>query len=140
MSVNAMRGLYEVSNSGLRDVARWCWFRRCLFLFRNVPAQQHVDNPGGRPVVEAGIHFISLWVPERAKDDVEDRQVRVVVLVQAFSMVNRVALGPLHEVTEPLRRFDVGMLENSQEHRCKQKERNSLRTQANDQRQTKASE
>lgn len=51
---------------------------------------------------------------------VDDRQVRVVELVQSLTVVNRVALWPLNDVAEPLRRLDARMLEDAEEHRCKQ--------------------
>ena len=56
-----------------------------------------------------------LRVAEGAEQHVDERQVGVVVAMHAARMVQRVALGSLHEVAQPARRAHVGVLEDRQE-------------------------
>lgn len=86
---------------------------RNLVLRRDVLAQQHVHHPGRRAVVVPRVHLEPGGVAERAEDDVEDGEIRVVVAVQALAVVNGVAFGALNETAKPVRRCDVHVLEDA---------------------------
>jgi hypothetical protein len=48
--------------------------------------------------------------------------------MHTFTVMNRVTLRTLHDVTQPPRCFDIGVLENTEEHSHEQEYRNCLCT------------
>ena len=93
-----------------------------------------VDAPSQKPCSVA----IRRRIAEGAEHQVEQRQVAVVERVQAALVVHRMAFGALHDVTQPARSADVGVLEDRQEGGDVQHHRRRLRRQADDHGQAQA--
>ena len=70
--------------------------------------------------------FVLLWIAECAEYDVKHRQVRIIVCMDAFGMMNRMTFRPLDKISQPGGCFDIGMLEYAKEIRNQQSNGNGL--------------
>src|SRR5690349_17657454 len=86
--------------------------RRVELIPRDVLERENLRNFRRGAVVEAAFGKKILRVPEGAEQDVKQRQVGIVVVVNAAAVMNAVTLGPLHDVAQPLRSADVQMLDH----------------------------
>src|SRR3546814_12948337 len=98
----------DVCSSDLRWRKPW----RCgsFDLFSN----EHGTDAALGAVVEAGFSFPVARVAEGAEDHVPERQVAVIVAVNAALVVQGVAFRTDDQIAEPMGRLDVGMLEHRQ--------------------------
>src|SRR5688572_3767692 len=91
--------------------------RRVEVAPRNILEKEELRDLRGCAIVETAFGDEVLRVAKSAEQDVEQRQVGIVVLMNAAAVMNTVALRPLHDVSQPLRRADVDVLNDGQEHR-----------------------
>ena len=87
-------------------------------------------NAGRSAVPEVGGVLEAARVLEGAEEHVDQRQIGIVLRVYAARVVDRVALRALHEVPQPARRAQVGVLEDPEEGDHQDRRRRGGRRQA----------
>lgn len=98
----------------------------------NVFEQEHVLYFGGGARVEPGFLYIVFGVPEGSEQDIKKGEIGVVVGMNTFGMVNRVAFRSLNDVSQPDRGFDIGVLKDAEEIADQQNDGYGLGRQAHD--------
>src|SRR5213076_1037322 len=77
----------------------------------HVRERQHRAEPAVTAVLESAFAAKFARVAKRAEQNVPRWEVCEVVVMHAQAMMDTVRLGPLNEITQPLRRAHVPMLE-----------------------------
>lgn len=81
-------------------------------------------------MIESNFHFEVFGIFERTKNDVEQREVRVIGAMNAACMMIAVAFGSLNDIAQPLGCFDIGVLEDAEEICAQYHDRGGLRRKA----------
>lgn len=76
----------------------------------NIAKEQHVFEPVLAPPLVSASAFECLWILERAKKHVPQRDVREVVGVMTKLMMNSMRFRALENEANPRRRFDIPMI------------------------------